>query len=287
MEIDVQGAADPIDPPEGLLDLNERGERLERSERRTVNANDRHRHDLSADGRSRHRGGRGRPRGRARAARRGGPRSARVHDRSAPQRGRCAVWRRTGNGDEARAAAARGRAHPRDARGAGAVVLLSPQGRPFTQAEAERFGRLAHIVLLCGRYEGMDERVRELVATDELSIGDYVLSGGELPALVVVDAVSRLVPGVVGDEQSVDEDSFSARSARLPALHAAGGSRRDAGAGRAAVGAPCGGAAVAAEGGAGADAGAAAGAAGDAPRWTTKSGRCWTRSRRRRSHERD
>jgi tRNA (guanine37-N1)-methyltransferase len=62
---------------------------------------------------------------------------------------------------------------------------------------------------LCGRYEGIDERVRELVATEELSIGDYVLSGGELPALVVVDAVSRLVPGVVGDEQSVEEDSFA------------------------------------------------------------------------------
>jgi tRNA (guanine37-N1)-methyltransferase len=90
-----------------------------------------------------------------------------------------------------------------------AVIVLSPQGRRFDQAEAARLGALSHIVLLCGRYEGMDERVRELVATDELSVGDYVLSGGELPALVVVDAVSRLVPGVVGDEQSVEEDSFS------------------------------------------------------------------------------
>jgi tRNA (guanine37-N1)-methyltransferase len=89
------------------------------------------------------------------------------------------------------------------------VVLLSPQGRTFTQAEAERLARLRHVVLLCGRYEGMDERVREMVATEELSIGDYVLSGGELAALVVVDAVSRLVPGVVGDEQSVVQDSFS------------------------------------------------------------------------------
>jgi tRNA (guanine37-N1)-methyltransferase len=100
--------------------------------------------------------------------------------------------------------------HVRATRGvADTVVLLTPQGRPFTQVEAERLGRLAHVVLLCGRYEGMDERVRELVATEELSIGDYVLSGGELAALVVVDAVSRLVPGVVGDEQSVAEDSFS------------------------------------------------------------------------------
>jgi tRNA (guanine37-N1)-methyltransferase len=91
----------------------------------------------------------------------------------------------------------------------GAVVLLSPQGRLFTQAEAERLSGLTHLVLLCGRYEGMDERVRELVATEELSIGDYVLSGGELPALVIVDAVSRLVPGVVGDSQSVEGDSFT------------------------------------------------------------------------------
>src|SRR5262245_17846038 len=92
---------------------------------------------------------------------------------------------------------------------ASTVVLLSPQGRLFTQAEAVRLSGLEHVVILCGRYEGMDERVRELVATEELSIGDYVLSGGELPALVIVDAVSRLVPGVVGDGQSVEEDSFS------------------------------------------------------------------------------
>jgi tRNA (guanine37-N1)-methyltransferase len=90
-----------------------------------------------------------------------------------------------------------------------AVVLLTPQGRPFRQAEAVRLCGLSHVVLLCGRYEGMDERVRELAATDELSIGDYVLSGGELAALVVIDAVSRLIPGVVGDEQSVEQDSFA------------------------------------------------------------------------------
>ncbi|MGH9254354.1 MAG: tRNA (guanosine(37)-N1)-methyltransferase TrmD [Vicinamibacterales bacterium] len=91
----------------------------------------------------------------------------------------------------------------------GAVILLSPQGRTFTQAEAVRMSTMAHLVLLCGRYEGMDERVRTVVATDELSIGDYVLSGGELPALVVVDAIGRLVPGVVGDSRSVEEDSFA------------------------------------------------------------------------------
>jgi tRNA (guanine37-N1)-methyltransferase len=89
------------------------------------------------------------------------------------------------------------------------VVLLSPQGRRFTQAEAARMSGLRHVALLCGRYEGMDERIRSLVATEELSIGDYVVSGGELPALVIVDAISRLVPGVVGDARSVEEDSFS------------------------------------------------------------------------------
>jgi tRNA (guanine37-N1)-methyltransferase len=89
-----------------------------------------------------------------------------------------------------------------------AVVLTSPQGRRFTQIEAQRLCGLPHLVLLCGRYEGFDDRVRER-ATEELSIGDYVLTGGELPALVVVDAVARLVPGVVGDEQSVADDSFS------------------------------------------------------------------------------
>jgi tRNA (guanine37-N1)-methyltransferase len=96
------------------------------------------------------------------------------------------------------------------------VVLLSPQGRTFTQAEAERLAGLAHIMLLCGRYEGMDERVRDVVATDEISIGDYVLSGGELPALVIVDAVARLVPGVVGDEASVARDSFARGTLDFP-----------------------------------------------------------------------
>jgi len=91
----------------------------------------------------------------------------------------------------------------------GAVILLSPQGKPFTQDEAERLSGLAHLVLLCGRYEGMDERVGSLVGAEELSLGDFVVSGGELPALIVMDAVARLVPGVVGDEQSVAEDSFS------------------------------------------------------------------------------
>ena len=90
-----------------------------------------------------------------------------------------------------------------------AVILTSPDGRRFTHAEALRLSRLGHVAILCGRYEGVDDRVRQHLATEELSIGDYVVSGGELAALVIVDAVARLVPGVVGDEQSVERDSFA------------------------------------------------------------------------------
>jgi tRNA (guanine37-N1)-methyltransferase len=90
-----------------------------------------------------------------------------------------------------------------------AVILLSPAGERFSQAGARRLSSLTHVVLLCGRYEGIDERVREGLATEEISIGDYVVSGGEVPALAVIDAVARLVPGVVGDDQSVEGDSFT------------------------------------------------------------------------------
>ena len=89
------------------------------------------------------------------------------------------------------------------------VLILSPQGTVLTQRGAEDISRLQHVALICGRYEGMDERVGALVGAEELSIGDYVLSGGELAALIVIDVVGRLVPGVVGDEQSVVEESFS------------------------------------------------------------------------------
>jgi tRNA (guanine37-N1)-methyltransferase len=100
--------------------------------------------------------------------------------------------------------------HVRDSRGEpAAIVLTSPQGRPFCQADAVRLSRSGHVVVLCGRYEGIDERVRDQVATEEISIGDYVLTGGELPALVILDAVVRLLPGAVGDEQSVEWDSFT------------------------------------------------------------------------------
>jgi tRNA (guanine37-N1)-methyltransferase len=98
----------------------------------------------------------------------------------------------------------------RASRGAPDVVaLLTPAGEPFTQAGAKWLSTAGHIVLLCGRYEGIDERVREALVTEEISIGDYVLSGGEVPALAVIDAVARLVPGVVGDDQSVVADSFT------------------------------------------------------------------------------
>ena len=89
-----------------------------------------------------------------------------------------------------------------------AVILMTPQGRRFSHEEAVRISRLERLIVICGRYEGVDERVAEALVTDEISIGDYVLSGGELPALVLIDAVARLQPGVVGDEDSVAEDSF-------------------------------------------------------------------------------
>ena len=90
----------------------------------------------------------------------------------------------------------------------GAIVVTSPQGCRFSHDEALRLSRLSHVTVLCGRYEGIDERVRERVATEEISIGDYVLTGGELPAMVILEAVARLVRGVVGDAQSVEGESF-------------------------------------------------------------------------------
>ena len=87
------------------------------------------------------------------------------------------------------------------------VILLTPQGRLFSQQIAAELSRHSHIILICGRYEGVDERVRKHLVTDELSIGDYVLSGGELAAMVVVDAVARLLPGVLGSEASPLDDS--------------------------------------------------------------------------------
>ncbi len=89
------------------------------------------------------------------------------------------------------------------------IILLTPQGRVFNQRIAEELSRHERIVLLCGRYEGIDERIREHLVTDEISIGDYVLTGGELPALMIIDAVSRLLPGVLGDPTGAEDDSHS------------------------------------------------------------------------------
>lgn len=96
------------------------------------------------------------------------------------------------------------------------VVLLSPQGRPFSHKIAREIAQHSHIVLICGHYEGVDERVGEHLATDIISIGDYVLTGGELPAMVVADAVLRLVPGVLGSEESVLEDSHASGLLEYP-----------------------------------------------------------------------
>ena len=89
------------------------------------------------------------------------------------------------------------------------VLLLTPAGRPFSQAVARELARQPHLLLICGSYEGFDERVREALADDELSIGDYVLTNGALPAMVVIDAVTRLLPGVLGDDESSHDESFS------------------------------------------------------------------------------
>lgn len=89
------------------------------------------------------------------------------------------------------------------------VILLTPQGRLFSQAVAQELACRPYLMLICGHYEGLDERVCEHLATDQISIGDYVLSGGELPAMVVADAVVRLIPGVLGSEDSAGNDSYS------------------------------------------------------------------------------
>jgi len=89
------------------------------------------------------------------------------------------------------------------------VILLTPQGRPFRQQIARELSEYSHLILICGRYEGVDERVRQHLATDEISIGDYVLGGGELAAMVVTESVVRLLPGVLGSEESALDDSHT------------------------------------------------------------------------------
>lgn len=89
------------------------------------------------------------------------------------------------------------------------IVLMTPQGKRLDQRLAEELARESHLIIICGRYEGVDERIREHLVTDEVSIGDYILSGGELPALVLIETVARLVPGVLGDETSAKNESFT------------------------------------------------------------------------------
>ncbi len=103
------------------------------------------------------------------------------------------------------------------------VILLSPAGRVFSQAIARELSLANDLLLVSGHYEGFDERVREQLADDELSIGDYVLTNGALPAMVIIDAVTRLLPGVLGDDQSADDESFSRGLLEYPQYHPPGG----------------------------------------------------------------
>jgi tRNA (guanine37-N1)-methyltransferase len=96
------------------------------------------------------------------------------------------------------------------------IVLTDPRGRRFTQEVARRWAQERHIILLCGHYEGVDERVRQHLVTDEISIGDYILTGGELPALIIVDALTRLQPGALGDAQAPDRDTFTENLLEYP-----------------------------------------------------------------------
>jgi len=96
------------------------------------------------------------------------------------------------------------------------VVLLCPQGKIFDQAMAKKLSKEKHLIFICGHYEGIDERVREIVVDEEISIGDYVLTGGELPAMVVVDAIVRLIPGVLGDKNSLNFESFEGNLLEYP-----------------------------------------------------------------------
>jgi tRNA (guanine37-N1)-methyltransferase len=96
------------------------------------------------------------------------------------------------------------------------VIMLTPQGRLFTQKVADELAAQTHLALICGRYEGIDERIRSHLVTDEISIGDYVLTGGELPALILIDALARLVPGVLGDPDGASDDSHASGLLEYP-----------------------------------------------------------------------
>lgn len=96
------------------------------------------------------------------------------------------------------------------------VILMTPQGRTFTQQVATELAAQPRLALVCGRYEGIDERIREQLITDQISIGDYVLTGGELPALVLIDAITRLIPGALGDPDGAQDDSFASGLLEYP-----------------------------------------------------------------------
>ena len=89
------------------------------------------------------------------------------------------------------------------------VLYMTPQGKPFTQADAQELSQEEELIFLCGHYEGIDQRVIDEIVTDEFSIGDYIVTGGELPAMVMIDSISRLIPGVLGKQESFEEESFS------------------------------------------------------------------------------
>ena len=96
------------------------------------------------------------------------------------------------------------------------VILLTPQGKVFKQKLAEKFSKLKHLILICAHYEGVDERIRKYLVDEEISIGDYVLTGGELPAMVLIDSIVRLIPGVVGKKESLIEESFQKNLLEYP-----------------------------------------------------------------------
>jgi tRNA (guanine37-N1)-methyltransferase len=96
------------------------------------------------------------------------------------------------------------------------VILLCPQGKTFNQAMAKKLSKEKHLIFICGHYEGIDERVRQKIVDEEISIGDYVLTGGELPAMVVVDSIVRLIPGVLGDKNSLNFESFEGNLLEYP-----------------------------------------------------------------------
>ena len=96
------------------------------------------------------------------------------------------------------------------------LIMMTPQGRPFTSAVAQELAEFPRLALLCGRYEGVDERVREHLVTDQISVGDYVLTGGELPAMIIIDAVTRFLPGALGDPTGAMDDSFASGLLEYP-----------------------------------------------------------------------